>query len=73
MAYASNITETRGLVGVLKSVWSGFARTMDAMTEANSRGRKIEELMNLTDTELAKKGLRRDDIVRHVFADRMGM
>lgn len=38
-----------------------------ASRQAERRAREIRDLNNLTDAELASRGLRRDDIVRHVF------
>ena len=40
-----------------------------AMGEANPRLRGIEALQRLSDAELAERGIRREDIVRHVFHD----
>lgn len=37
----------------------------------NPRMRKVTYLQNLSDEQLAERGLRRDQIVRHVFADSM--
>lgn len=51
-----------------------FGRIFDALvmvTESNHRMRKIEELSAMSDDELARRGLRRDEIVRHVFRDRI--
>ncbi|MCA0938837.1 MULTISPECIES: DUF1127 domain-containing protein [Alloyangia] len=40
-----------------------------AMGEANPRLRKIEALQRLSDEQLAERGIRREDIARHVFQD----
>lgn len=37
----------------------------------NPRMRKVTFLQSLSDDQLATRGLRRDQIVRHVFADSM--
>jgi len=39
------------------------------MGEAQSRTRQIQFLQSLTDEELRQRGLTRDRIVHHVFAD----
>ena len=52
---------------------NGFWNLLISMAENNSRMRKLEQLTAMTDAELAKKGLKRDEIVRHVFADYMGV
>lgn len=43
-----------------------------ALAEAGSRMQRIEALNAMSDEDLAAKGLSREDIVRHVFADKMG-
>ena len=39
------------------------------IAEANPRMREIERLQGLSDDALAKRNIRREDIVRHVFRD----
>ncbi|MHA6346441.1 DUF1127 domain-containing protein [Roseivivax sp. CAU 1761] len=41
------------------------------VAESNSRYRRVEFLSSLSDAELEARGIRREDIVRHVFADQM--
>ncbi len=36
---------------------------------SNDRVRQVEALQSLSDEELAERGLRRDEIARHVFND----
>ena len=40
-----------------------------AIMEANARVKKVEFLNSLSDEQLAKRGLKREDIVREVFKD----
>lgn len=54
---------------LLTRFFSAIGHTLVAIGEANPRMRRIEALQRLTDEQLAAKGLRRDDIVRHVFGD----
>lgn len=49
----------------VKALWNG----MVAIGEKNDRLRKIEALQNLSDKELAARGLKREDIARVVFQD----
>ncbi|MCJ7874187.1 DUF1127 domain-containing protein [Marinovum sp. 2_MG-2023] len=42
---------------------------MVQIAENNHRIRKVEFLNNLSDEELAARGIRREDIVHHVFSD----
>ncbi|MEM1360347.1 MAG: DUF1127 domain-containing protein [Pseudomonadota bacterium] len=48
---------------------SGIAQGFLNIAESNARVREVEHLNRLSDTELARRGLRREDIVRHVFRD----
>jgi len=43
-----------------------------ALAESNQRLRLATELNEMTDAQLAEKGLRREDIVHHVFKGHMG-
>lgn len=53
----------------LTRFFGAIGNALVAIGEANPRMRRIEALQRLSDAELAAKGLRRDDIVRHVFGD----
>lgn len=49
-----------------------FNRILDALisvSETNHRVREVERLQAMSDDQLAKRGLRREDIARHVFRD----
>lgn len=41
------------------------------LAETSARAELLRQLQTLSDAELAKKGLRREDIAAHVFRDRM--
>ena len=53
------------LSGIFRSIGNGLIQ----LTEANSRVRRAEALHAMNDEELAKMGLKREDIARHVFGD----
>ncbi|MCI5110096.1 MAG: DUF1127 domain-containing protein [Marivita sp.] len=55
--------------GFFSSLLDGLTRGLSQVAEANSRIREVERLQALSDEALAAKGIRRDDIVRHVFRD----
>ena len=46
---------------------------LDDVTMAQGRVREIERLQSLSDAELAKRGIARDQIVHHVFRDTIGL
>lgn len=69
MAFAStDVTQTSSTNGI-----AGFFRAIGAalisMSEANTRIRRVEALCALSDAQLKERGIRREDIVRHVFSD----
>ncbi len=70
MAYAST-QNTRTRSNPLKAIWNALILAMETTCEVNGRTKRINALMSLSDAELARKGLRREDVVRHVFADRL--
>lgn len=69
----SNATNTSALGWVL-APFRAIVKGMEHLTEANSRVSQVTALQNLSDAELAEIGIQsRDDIVRFVFSDRMGI
>ena len=58
--------------GLMARVGAGFGRVLAAlvaMAEANPRMKAVNRLAAMSDEELAARGLKREDIVRHVFND----
>ncbi|MBU2962514.1 DUF1127 domain-containing protein [Citreicella sp. C3M06] len=53
----------------LSRFFAALGNAIVAIGEANPRLRRVEALQRLSDEQLAAKGLRREDIVRHVFRD----
>lgn len=54
-----------GLVSrLVTSFWNGLM----AISQANHLSRQVEALMALSDKELAARGLKREEIARHVFS-----
>lgn len=49
----------------LSAIWRGLI----AMGENSSRYRKLRALSAMSDAELARRGIRRETIVHHVFPD----
>lgn len=56
--------ERRGILGRILDVFVKIA-------ESNHHMRRIEYLNAMSDAELAQRGIRREEIVRHVFRDSM--
>jgi len=54
---------------LLSSLIEGLTGGLGRITEANWRVRECERLNAMSDQALAAKGLKREDIARHVFRD----
>lgn len=70
MANAQLTAAPRGIVagsigGFFQSIFNGLT----SIAETNGRIKEAERLNALSDAKLADMGLRREDIVRHVFRD----
>jgi hypothetical protein len=52
--------------------FSAFARAFALAKNAEARFDEIQTLQALSDDELARRGIARDNIVRHVYADMLG-
>jgi hypothetical protein len=74
MAY-HDTTSTQGsdlphrIVAAVKSFFTVIGTAIVAGATANRRIRVMENLNAKSDAQLARMGLRREDIVRHVFID----
>ncbi|MEY8839851.1 DUF1127 domain-containing protein [Cribrihabitans sp. XS_ASV171] len=68
MAHAStNTTLAAGFGRFFADIFGGLWDALIRMGEANEKVRRIEALSALSDQELAKLGLARQDIIRHVM------
>jgi uncharacterized protein YjiS (DUF1127 family) len=52
-----------------KGFWARFLDAMERSARVQSRRARIETLEAKSDEELARMGIRRDDIAYHVFKD----
>jgi hypothetical protein len=73
MAYATDITSAprKGLFAGIAAVFGKIGNGLIRLAESNQRVQRVQRLMDMSDDQLAKRGLKREDIVRHVFADSM--
>lgn len=65
----AHIATNQTFVAPAPSLLSRLGNFFVAYTETRSRRDEVEALEALSDAELAERGLTRDRIVRHVFAD----
>lgn len=55
--------------GFLSRLYAGFSALIIRMMDAQDRSGSVHRLQRCSDAELAKMGISRQDIVRHVFRD----
>ena len=71
MAYIRTHADHAHHEGILSRIGDTITTWLVAVMESSSRYEQINRLQRKSDEELAQLGLRRQDIVRHVFRDRM--
>lgn len=71
MAYITTTALSGSLRDRADRILARLGRGFEAWVRAYSRRDQIERLQALSDTELAALGLTRDQIVMHVYRDRM--
>ena len=70
MAHSSTQhTPLSGLAGAIAHTFTGIWDALIRIAEANSKAHQIEVLQAMTDEELKRRGVKREDIVRHVFME----
>ncbi|MEC7256825.1 MAG: hypothetical protein VXW58_03310 [Pseudomonadota bacterium] len=69
MATIATAAPTSGVRTSFQSFRAALATAFAAYLERRTRADEIERLNALSDAQLAKMGLRREDIARHVFRD----
>lgn len=70
MAYIATNDSTTNHQSLIGRTFAAIGAFFADYAEVRSRHGTIEALMQLSDDELAERGLTRDGIVRHVFADK---
>lgn len=69
MALAENTAINRfSIVRILASAGNAVLNWSVAMAESNVKYKKMQYLMSLSDEDLAKRGLKREEIAARIFA-----
>jgi len=71
MAFVTDTNIVAPTQNVFAKIAKALGRFIIDMAEANSRSQTIAILNSKTDRQLADMGIAREDIVRHVFRDKM--
>ena len=69
MAVYSEVPTTSVFAAAVDRIASTIVDFAVSLSTSQTRYKQIEALSQLTDEDLAAKGLKREDIVRHVFRD----
>lgn len=66
---AATTAHTAGIAGTkpLRSFFAWLGNQMVAIAETNAQMAEVKRLQDMTDAQLAERGLTRDTIVEHVF------
>ena len=67
MAHAISYTDTYPKAPLLTRIADGLGAWVNSLAESNPRMRGVRALQAMSDAELARRGIRRDEIVAHVF------
>ncbi|WP_367646965.1 DUF1127 domain-containing protein [Ruegeria arenilitoris] len=65
----SHRSAAMNLLAVVGDIFNGIYEALISVGEANAKVLRIKALHELTDEELAARGIQREDIVRLVMAD----
>lgn len=57
------------LAGFLRRSASAIGKAFVMISESNARMQAVQRLNDMSDAQLAERGLKREDIVHHVFRD----
>lgn len=57
------------ILGATADIFVGIAKSLTQIGEANAKVRRIQALSNLSDAELDARGIKRENIIRHVMTD----
>jgi chlorite dismutase len=57
------------ILGAMADIFVGIAKSLTQIGEANAKVRRIQDLSCLSDPELEARGVKRENIIRHVMAD----
>ncbi|WP_299424899.1 DUF1127 domain-containing protein [uncultured Shimia sp.] len=68
---ATHTTEHHALGHILTAPFRAIGNGLIAIMESNSRVQYVDRLNAMTDAQLEAKGIKRDEIVQHVFRDHM--
>ncbi|SLN23152.1 hypothetical protein TRL7639_00720 [Falsiruegeria litorea R37] len=66
---ASQSHTVPSILGAAFDIFVGIMKSLTQIGEANAKVRRIQDLSSLSDAELDARGIKRENIIRHVMAD----
>ncbi len=69
MAFYTDTIDNHPKASLAARVRQGVGRFFAGLADAQNRTQAVERMQDLSDKDLAKLGVRREDIVRHVYRD----
>ena len=69
MAFYTNKLDSRPEKSAAHQFFGGIAAFFERLMEAQTRSNEVRRMQNLSDAELAKLGVSRENIVRQVYRD----
>lgn len=69
MAFYTNTRSSRSAVAGPIAFFGAIAQFVENLTDARSRSVEVQRMQHLSDRELAKMGVSRENIVRCVYGD----
>jgi hypothetical protein len=73
MTFFTDTAAAHSQPSLLSKIGTGFVAVMTRIMDAQDRSPEVRRLEALSDIELAEMGLKRADIIRHVFRDVYGV
>lgn len=69
MAFYTDTIDNRPKASLATRFLRGTSRFFSTIADAQNRTNAVNRMQDLSDAELARMGVRRQDIVRHVYQD----
>jgi hypothetical protein len=73
MAFFTDTASAQSQPGILSKIGTGIVAAMTRIMDAQDRSPEVRRLEAMSDIELAEMGIKRENIIRHVFRDVYGL
>ena len=73
MAFFTDTASAQSQPSILSKIGTGIVAAMTRIMDAQDRSPEVRRLEAMSDVELAEMGIKRENIIRHVFRDVYGL